>query len=78
MHWVIFRQFAQEWHIFDLLLLSCTPSPFWKGVYSKKKEFGTGAKYFRFQYRPPFQKWGGVQESKLDIAKTVYQIYSVS
>ena len=34
-------------------LFSCTPKPFWKGVFSKRKEFAPrGSKFFPFRVDP--------------------------
>ena len=49
---------------------NCFP-PFWKGVYSKKKEFAPGgSKFFLFNV-DPFQKWFGIQESIQEVTKRV-------
>ena len=38
-------------------LLSCAPKPFWKGIYSKGKEFApVGCKFFPFRV-DPFSEW---------------------
>ena len=43
--------------------------PFWKGVFSKRKEFAPGGSKF-FSYRvDTFPKAPGVQESKPDVIK---------
>ena len=38
-------------------LLSCTPDPFWKQIYSERKEFAPMSKFFPFRI-DPFQKGG--------------------
>ena len=45
---VDFPQFCKRETTFvNSYLLSCTPHPFWKGVYSKRKEFAPNKIYFK-------------------------------
>ena len=51
--WSLFSHFVQgRQHL--TCLLSCTTNPFWKWIYSKRKEF-VGSKFFPFRV-DPFQK----------------------
>ena len=51
--WYIMDHFCKGDNFFDFFLLSCTYTPFWKGVYSKRKEFAPkGSKFFPFRVEP--------------------------
>ena len=48
-----FCLFVRELFFFTFCLLECTQIPFWKGVYSKRKEFApSGSKVFPFTADP--------------------------
>ena len=50
---VHYGSFCKGDNFFDFFLLSCTYTPFWKGVYSKRKEFAPkGSKFFPFRVEP--------------------------
>ena len=55
---IVHHYFTKVTDFVILCLLSCTPSPFWKGVYSKRKEF------LSFSSRPLF-RWEGKQKERI-------------
>ena len=56
-HLIEFPPFYKGEHFCDLLLLSCTPNFFWKGVYSKNNQYVPSFKRRPFFRRDVKQFW---------------------